>query len=101
MSRGPRQAFDGRPILPAPVFLSLALGAAGTLAGLPASFAIPAAKAVPAPVVETAAVARTGGLGLDRFVSLRQLNLELKRLFDLEGIEFAFPTRTIHVKQAP
>lgn len=33
--------------------------------------------------------------------SFRQLNLELKRLFDLEGIEFAFPTRTIHLKQDP
>ncbi len=32
---------------------------------------------------------------------LRQLNLELKRLFDSEGIEFAFPTRTIHLKQDP
>ena len=33
--------------------------------------------------------------------SFRQLNLELKRLFDREGIEFAFPTRTIHLKQEP
>ena len=33
--------------------------------------------------------------------SFRQLNLELKRLFDSEGIEFAFPTRTIHLKQEP
>jgi len=32
---------------------------------------------------------------------LRQLNLELKELFDREGIEFAFPTRTIHLKQVP
>lgn len=31
--------------------------------------------------------------------SLRQLNLELKRLFDSEGIEFAFPTRTIHLRK--
>lgn len=33
--------------------------------------------------------------------SLCQLNLELKRLFDSEGIEFAFPTRTIHLKKGP
>jgi len=33
--------------------------------------------------------------------NFRQLNLELKRLFDREGIEFAFPTRTIHLKQDP
>lgn len=33
--------------------------------------------------------------------SFRQLNLELKRLFDREGIEFAFPTRTVYLKQDP
>ena len=29
---------------------------------------------------------------------MQELNLEIKRRFDAEGIEFAFPTQTIHVK---
>jgi MscS family membrane protein len=30
---------------------------------------------------------------------LQQMNLELKRRFDAEGIRFAFPTQTIHLRQ--
>ena len=29
----------------------------------------------------------------------QKLNLELKRVFDLEGIQFAFPTQTVHFKR--
>lgn len=31
-------------------------------------------------------------------LNFQKLNLELKRRFDAEGIEFAFPTQTLHVK---
>lgn len=30
---------------------------------------------------------------------LQDMNLEIKRRFDQEGIEFAFPTQTLHIKQ--
>ena len=30
---------------------------------------------------------------------LQQLNLELKRRFDAEGIDFAFPTQTVYLRQ--
>ena len=32
-------------------------------------------------------------------LGFQQLNLELKRRFDAEGINFAFPTQTIYLKQ--
>ncbi len=31
-------------------------------------------------------------------LGLQKLNLELKRRFDTEGIDFAFPTQTVYVK---
>ena len=31
--------------------------------------------------------------------SMQDMNLQLKERFDAEGIEFAFPTQTIHLKQ--
>lgn len=33
------------------------------------------------------------------FAGMQELNLEIKRRFDAEKIEFAFPTQTVHVKQ--
>lgn len=32
---------------------------------------------------------------------MQELNLEIKRRFDAEGIEFAFPTQTMHVRTMP
>jgi MscS family membrane protein len=33
------------------------------------------------------------------FAALQELNLQIKQRFDAEGIEFAFPTQTVHLKQ--
>jgi len=33
------------------------------------------------------------------FAGMQELNLKIKERFDTEKIEFAFPTRTVHVKQ--
>ena len=35
------------------------------------------------------------------FAGMQELNLKIKERFDAEGIEFAFPTQTIHVKHDP
>jgi MscS family membrane protein len=35
----------------------------------------------------------------EHFAGMQELNLEIKRRFDAEKIEFAFPTQTVHVKQ--
>jgi MscS family membrane protein len=37
----------------------------------------------------------------DYLAGFQQLNLELKRRFDAEGIGFAFPTQTVYVKHEP
>jgi MscS family membrane protein len=37
--------------------------------------------------------------GRAQLAGMQQLNLEVKRRFDAEGINFAFPTQTLHVKQ--
>ena len=34
----------------------------------------------------------------EHFAALQELNLQIKQRFDAEGIEFAFPTQTIHLK---
>jgi MscS family membrane protein len=42
--------------------------------------------------------------GLDQkeyLAGMEDLNIEVKRRFDEAGIEFAFPTQTLHVNQAP
>lgn len=36
----------------------------------------------------------------EHFASMQALNLKIKERFDAEKIEFAFPTHTVHVKQA-
>jgi small-conductance mechanosensitive channel len=33
-------------------------------------------------------------------VVLEELNLRVKERFDAEGIEFAFPTQTVHLRQS-
>ncbi len=35
----------------------------------------------------------------DFLVGIQEMNLEVKKRFDAEGIQFAFPTRTLYVKQ--
>jgi MscS family membrane protein len=35
----------------------------------------------------------------DHLAGIQEMNLALKKRFDEEGIEFAFPTQTVHVKQ--
>jgi MscS family membrane protein len=32
------------------------------------------------------------------FAELQELNLQIKQRFEAEGIEFAFPTQTVHLK---
>jgi MscS family membrane protein len=36
----------------------------------------------------------------EHFAGMQELNLKIKERFDAEKIEFAFPTRTVHVKQS-
>lgn len=40
-----------------------------------------------------------GTEGKEHFAAMQELNLKIKERFDAEGIEFAFPTQTVHVKQ--
>lgn len=35
----------------------------------------------------------------EHFAALQELNLQIKQRFDAEGIEFAFPTQTVHLKR--
>ncbi|MCX6894551.1 MAG: mechanosensitive ion channel family protein [Verrucomicrobia bacterium] len=35
----------------------------------------------------------------EHFAALQELNLQIKQRFEAEGIEFAFPTQTLHIRQ--
>lgn len=38
---------------------------------------------------------------IEYLAGIQDMNLSLKERFDAEGIEFAFPTQTVHIKQVP
>jgi MscS family membrane protein len=40
----------------------------------------------------------SGADAKEHFAALQELNLQIKQRFEAEGIEFAFPTQTIHLK---